>query len=320
MGKNGSVLMLIGASVCGALISYAMFEGPHTLRRDAPAPPKATMKETVAPTCAQALVRVPGYKYVHHLLTAGAACESSRLSPLRDSVATLVEALRSQGQLTSATVHVRDFKHGEWMACNGNETYAPGALRDLLLLIAAFSMEERTPGFLDRSISGTSMRMFLHRMVAQHDAAARGTVYHAVPTERVSTLLAHLGLPASSMQDDHRCTAAEYTTIMASLFNAADLSPMNADKALDLLVADGSQRSIAALPADVQVAGVSAEARTTDGAGLNSTGIVYAPTGPYVVTIMAKGGDPTRLQSATKAIERMVYDRMLTRDTTNAGS
>lgn len=322
MGKSGSVLMLTGASVCGALISYAMFQGPHALRRSDAPTVKATGQVTVSPSCAQALVRVPGYKYVHHLLAAGTACESPQLVPLRDSLATAVEALRRAGQLTGASVHIRAFKRGEWTAYNGNDTYTPGDLRDLVLLIAAFSQEERTPGTLDRNIggTGTSLRTLLHGMISGNDGAAREAVQQALPHDRVTTLLAHLGLPATALQDDHRCTAAEYTTIMASLFNAADLSPMNADKVIDILVNSAlDQGMTAAVPPGVEVAGIRTEAQTSEGAIYNATGIVYAPTGPYVITILAKGTDRTTVRAAAERLGRLVYDGMVTKEV-GAGS
>lgn len=331
---SGSVLMLMGASLCGALVSYAMFQGPHALltHRKSATPPAAPAR--AAQPCEQLLVRMPGYRYVHHLLAAGTRCESPRLAALQDRIAAEVGSLRNQGRLTSASVYVRDFRNGDWTCFNGAEVYSPGSLMKVPLMVAAFVTEERSPGFLDKVVrvpdsggnartahftseqvvpgGSCSTRDLVRRMIIHSDDLSKSALQNVLPKDQLAAVLTHVGLAASvTGPGDHGITAPEYSVVLSSLFNSADLSPMDADKALGLLTETDIERGlVAGVGPGIPVAHNFGESGSRDTPEFHDAGIVYASNGPYLITIMTKGTDIQRLPEAVADISKVVYEWM----------
>ncbi len=144
-----SLLSLAGAALGGSLLSYGLFDG-RMVRATAPMAAVAAAPLPAAPHCDMQISRVSGYDRVRPLLSAEPVCESPRLTGLRSSIAALVTDLKATGQVSSASVYVRDFGQSGWTVYNGTEAYDPGSLLKVPLLLTYLSMSEEDPSLLQR--------------------------------------------------------------------------------------------------------------------------------------------------------------------------
>ncbi len=328
-----SLLALTASALCGSLLSYLLFDGNTPLTAGTVA--TGTHAAKAANTCTFDLVRVPGYTHTQPILSSGPMCESPRLAGLRGSIASIVEGMKADGVLSSASVHVRDFHRGEWTSFNGDEHYDPGSMLKLPLLISYLMMAEEDPAILNRTwtceagdfnipqfsafpsaqimrnMSYTVAQLLEYSIVHSDNRATVMLLRHLGPARYIKTFTT-LGLPAPEWNDKaYRMNAKSCSVFMSALYNSALLSPMSSDRALEMLIRASFKRGLVAnLPSDVEVAHKFGEAGSPEMRQLHETGLVYAGNTPYLITVMTSGADVDKLAGAIATISRTVYDRM----------
>lgn len=288
-----------------------------------------------ATTCPYTTVWVKGYHHVHPLLSAEPMCESARFEGLRASIGTLVEGLKSAGQITSLSVYVRDFKNAEWTWYNGDEPYDPGSMLKVPLLLTYLAMSEEDPALLERTwtcervdfdapqhtafpapqvqlnVSYTLRQLFEYMMV-HSDNRATVMLLRRVPKERYLSIYTDLGLPKPVWDaPSYRLNVRDYSVFMKALYNSSLLSPVNSEYALELMTrATFKQGLVAGLPAGVEVAHKFGEAGDDRERQLHETGLVYADGNPYLITVMTRGERVDPLASAIASVSELVFARM----------
>ena len=92
------------------------------------------------------------------------------------------------------------------------------------------------------------------------------------------------------------------------LYNASYLTKDNSQKALDLLSkVDFTDGIRAGVPSSVKVANKFGEREVGNIIQLHDCGIVYFKDHPYLLCIMSRGTDFTKLAASIKNISRLVY-------------
>ena len=86
--------------------------------------------------CDMEQVRIKNYKLIQPLVITDVQSESDELQPLKDQIAGYIAANTRDGDLTSASVHLREFGNGEWISVNGSQTYAPASMLKIAVMIA----------------------------------------------------------------------------------------------------------------------------------------------------------------------------------------
>ncbi len=330
-----SIIPLMVAALAGGAFQY-VFRATGTAQalRSSTA---VTRVPNIAP-CGYVMSRVAGYQRVSPLLTAERECESPRFQPLRSALGSLIDGLKSSGELTSASVYIFDLQQGDWAGYNATDRYDPGSMMKVPLMLSYLSMAEEIPDMLQRTWTcdpivmeapeqsiipekraepnvSYTVAQLLELMMVYSDNRATAVLLQHVPSGRFVRTFTDLGLPAPVQHaGTYMMNARDYSVFMKALYHSSLLSPMRSDHALDLMSrSTWGGGLLAGLPADVEVAHKFGEAVDQGGFQLHETGLVYAEDSPYIVTVMTRGTQAGVLAGAISRISRIVYEEM-TRD------
>jgi len=334
MKKNSaSIVSLAMAALVGGVIPY-LFQS-----QGMPIPRKVNSASPVAPASAPneyVISRVAGFQRTRPLLSVDRASASARFEGLRASLASLVDGLKSSGQLTSASVYVEDMQRGEWTGFNTLERYDPGSMMKVTLLLTYLSMAEEIPGFLERTWTcdpmvlqaptqhifperqaqpnlSYSVAQLLELMIVYSDNRATAVLLQHVPSGRYVRTFTDLDLPAPVQHGgSYMMNARDYSVFMKALYHSSLLSPISSEYALSLMLRSTWKHGLlAGLPPGVEVAHKFGESTDAQGHQLHETGLIYAENGPYLITVMTRGPDETALPGVVAGISDLVYAHML---------
>ncbi len=306
---------ILAAGLIGAAGSIAMFNGPVpvTVGTSSPTARKAPIPDLV---CDREIRRSSNLRLVHSLLESEPICEAPRYFALKERIASRIEELKRQGQLVTASVYTRDFHNGGWIVIGDSTTYRPGNLLALPCAMAALSVSEYEPGFLQRSVtyqgtqagSSVAVSELIRKVIVEKDENARAALKKVIPEERTAQFLTDLELQSL---EPSTITIRGCSRVMLSLMNAASLSPTDSDKVLDLLAGTTPRNGLpAGVPGDVTVAHLVQEGSVDAAFEYHDSGIVFGPQGPYILTVMTRGTTPDALPGIVSGISRMVYEEM----------
>ncbi len=332
--RGASLIPIIGAAVGGSFLAYLLMEhGVVSARASAPAAVSPPAPAT--PACAYDIQRVSGFSHVRPLLSTGSACESPRLSDLRSSIGSLVNELKATRQVHSVSVYVRDLVQDDWMSYNGAETYAPGSLLKVPLLMMFLAMADADPTLLKetwtcekvdaqvpqhtaypaeqaRLNTSYSVEQVLELAIVHSDNRATMMLFRHASLERYTQLFVDLGLPRPDRDAaNYLMTTKDYSVFLKALYTSATLSPMGSERALGYMTRSTFRSGlVAGLPPDVEVAHKFGEAGNVTEKELHESGLVYADGHPYLITVMTRGEHVEPLAEAIASISRLVYGRM----------
>lgn len=320
------------AAIAGGAISYLFLEPGRPIEAALPPAAEPAHRST---DCAYTFARVEGFNRVRPLLSSEPLCESPRFESLRGSISAMVDGFRATGQVTSASVYVRDFHQGEWTWYNGDEPYDPGSMLKVALLLTYLSMSEEDPGLMKRTwtcekvdfdvpqvtafpsmqvganVSYTVAQLLEYMIVHSDNRATTMLLRHISPARYIKTYT-DLGLPPPDQHGKaYRMNVRDYSVFMKSLYNSALLSPIDSERALEMMTrADFDKGLIAGLPGGIDVAHKFGEAGDDKEKQLHETGLIYAEGNPYLITVMTRGTNVDSLASAISSVSRLVYERM----------
>src|SRR5271156_2138890 len=145
--KKISFLYLLLSAVAGSALTFVAFK---TFNK--PAEPSlaqaAQNTATNGSPCSYNMVHLNGYKFIQPLISADPECEAEKYEPLKQTISSYITGEQQGGKLMSASVYLRDFSKGEWMAINPDQTYDPGSLLKVGVLITFLRMAETNPNLL----------------------------------------------------------------------------------------------------------------------------------------------------------------------------
>lgn len=279
------------------------------------------------------IARLSGYKFIKPLVYAEQSCESRRYSPLKKTVEGIISDLKAKGVLTQASIYLRDFRQGEWTVIGANQTFTPGSLIKVPLLMTYMRMEERAPGLLNRKLvlhqaavppqtytthhiefeKEYTVRELLTYMIADSDNYATLLLNQNIDVPALRKLFTDLGLPEPDVTDrNFQITTQEYSVFLKALYNASYLTINNSEFAVELLAnCNFREGMVKLLPASLKVAHKFGESGTAFEGQLHESGIVYLADNPYLLVIMTKGPDVKKLPEVLAVISKTVYDEMV---------
>lgn len=327
----GSILALVTAVLLGAGITYIIFEAPGG--RGAPEATEARVKP--APECSYTIARADGFTHVGPLLFSEPTCPSPRFEGLRHAISVLDDSLRSEQVITSMSVHVRDFRRGEWTVHNAGERFDPGSLLKVPLMMCYMAMAQEDPALLKRTYrcedadasvpqysafpdvhatpgGSYTVEQLLDLSVIHSDNRATVMLLRHMSPERYVRFFTDLGLPPPDWGGQrYPLGVVEFSVFMKALYNASVLGPIVSEHVLDMLTRSSFREGlVAGLPPDVEVAHKFGEAGDPSERQLHESGIVYLQGHPYLISVMTRGGDTRRLAGAIAAVARLVHTHM----------
>jgi len=253
-----------------------------------------------------------------------------------------VAEVRSSGDASSVSVYYRDLNNGHWTGINEDETYEPSSMLKVAVLIstlrAALTNSSQSPTSLQSELSkqlyypGTdtsglnyppahalpagyySEQQLLDAMIIDSDNAAALALVNNDQSDFESTYSDFRLPPTPSGPVTDYMTAKSYSVIFRALYNAGYLTRNLSETALELLTKTSFTKGlVAGVPVDTVVAHKFGEHTyaLSDGTPvsheLHDCGIVYFPNRPYLLCIMTKGSDFSKLETVISGISKLVY-------------
>ncbi len=274
-----------------------------------------------------------GYKLIKPMLWAKPAKESQAFSALKSQIINLIENDQRQHLLTSASVYLYSFADGEWTYVNPNESYNPGSLIKVPMLMAYLQMAEKDPKILAKKILCENsdyiptqtyethsinpgriytVKELLHSMIAYSDNNATNLLNKNVDLNIFRRTFTDLNIPEPDLADrNFQISAKRYSRFLIVLYNASYLSRSASETALQLLSeCDFKDGMVKDLPSSVAVAHKFGEwgNNKINLHELSESGIVYYHDRPYLITVMTKGTNVKDLGPEISKISRMTYD------------
>jgi beta-lactamase class A len=277
-------------------------------------------------------VRRQDFEFARPLLLADVRTQDVRLNSIKDAIGGYVESRKQSGALINASVYLRVLNTGAWFSVNGNESYSPGSLLKVALLIEYLRESERDPSLFSKAV----------RFDKKHDLARRATIvekelepgknytveellqYMIKYSDNEATVLlnsllpnldqiyADLDLPRLEKgASDYFLTSEQYGKFFRVLYNATYLTAPHSDYALRLLsesaFKDGLTKS---LPPTLKVPRKFGEREINGEKQFHEFGIVYLNGSPYLIGVMTKGKDMNDLETSVSDISTIVYNTL----------
>ncbi len=281
--------------------------------------------------------RMNEYKFTHPLLLGDGRKESDEFAGLKNEVSSFIQSKIQTGQILNASVYLRRFKDGNWMGINDDETYSPGSLVKVPIMMTYLREAEQKPGLLNKEIyySGAggvphqtfnaetiqpgkkyTIRQLLYYMVAKSDNNATLLLNQEVDQPMVIKLFTDLGLPEPDLHSkNYGITASGYSKFLRMLYNAAYISNDDAEFALSMLTESTfTQGLMEGIPTGIKVAhkfGEMGEVVTGMPHQLHESGIVFLNDDPYLLTVMTRGNDVKLLPEVIAEVSKRVYGSMV---------
>ena len=289
---------------------------------------------TPAQNCSYVIKRLKGYTYIRPLVYIQSRCQSENLFPVRDAVQQLIEGYKQAGILSSASVYLRVFGHGDWVCLNDTETYRPGSLLKVPELITFFRENELHPGTLDKMImydhpyvsnknvvytsksielgKSYSIRELLRYMITYSDNNATILLNNCMNVNQFKKTFTDLGLKEPNMQaSDYPISSKDYSLFFEELYNAGYLTIEDSENAVEMLTkCDFKDGLTGGIPNDALIAHKFGEAGDNNIHELHEAGIIISGNKRYQVTVMTKGKDFKQLSEVIKNISKLVYQKV----------
>lgn len=280
------------------------------------------------------------YKFINPLLECDSSVNFSQnasLSPLKTSLEKAISELQNNHQLSYASIYFRDLNNGPWLGINEKENFSPASLIKLPLAIAYFKEAEKNPALLQESIEATisskiekqsilprltlspdqkyTIDELIRRMIVYSDNQAYEILLNHIDNPLLVQTFTDLGIDISAgftNPSGNIITVKSYAAFFRVLFNASYLNQEMSEKLLSLLSQVEYQNALVRGVNNPQII-ISHKfgERTFEATSerqLHDCGIVYYPEKPYLVCIMTRGQDFSKLSSAIAKLSQVIYE------------
>lgn len=285
-------------------------------------------------SCGLSVRRLGGYKYIRPLLFAEPSCESPNLSECKSEIERVINNNRNAGNISDASVYLREFTSAQWISINEEEKYSPGSLMKIPELIAFYKMNELNPGILNKTIKydhvlqsdktptflskhielgkSYTIRELLEYMIVYSDNNATMLLNQNIDRAIFSRVFSEIGLKEPDYtSNQYPISANEFSIFMKELFNASYLNRQDSESCLELLNrSDFKDGLISGLPSNCSVSHKFGEGGYNTAPHFSESAIVYCGKRPYLLTVMTKGSDMKKLPKVIQEISKTVFDVM----------
>ena len=285
-------------------------------------------------TCNYNVKRMDGYEFIKPLMFVDEECESEPLLDLKQKLIGIIDRYKTVGEVTSASVYLREYNHNEWMCVNDADQFDPGSLFKVPVLIAILKQDELNPGFLNKTIiynqkidagknvafpsktielgQSYTVKELLTRMIKYSDNNATILLEKNLNPKILQKLFSDVGLKVPNVYaSQYLFTTTEYSYFMRAIYNAAYLSFDHSEYAGKLLSQSNFKEGILlGLPSGTKVAHKFGESGNQIDKQLHESAIVYLANKSYLLTVMTKGKDNKKLSQLMGEVSQTVYNDM----------
>ncbi len=288
-------------------------------------------------TCGLVAQRVMGFNYIKPLLFADPSCESDNFAPIKSEIGKLVNAYKSSGDISNASVYLRAFEQAKWMGLNCDELYHPASLIKVPIMMSILRMAEDQPALLDKEIvfenipkemilskqnyvSNTitqgkkyTVRELLRYMISYSDNNAQLLLIQNLKPTNFDHMFMDMGigLPLDEKSTEILISAKDYSAFIKTLFNATYLGESTSEFALSLMNdCTFKEGFVKGLPAGIKVVHKFGEWDNKKDFELHESGIIYIQNKAYLLTIMTRGNSRDKLPDVIAGITKTIYDQL----------
>lgn len=260
--------------------------------------------------------------------------EIQELKDLKNEISDFIASYTQEGKIEALSVYFRDPLTGHWLGINEDASFLPGSLIKVPVMTAYFKKAEKNQEILSQKIyyGGNSsdqplvphplvsslarnksytVEELIAAMIQDSDNEALGLLLDNIDPEYLHEVFGDLGVTFPGTYT-YTITPRSYSLFFRVLFNSTYLNRDYSEKALKLLtettfddgIVAGTGNNIVIAHKygergeyeDIRVVGVE----------LSDCGIVYYPSHPYFLCIVAKGTNTDDLKFVIQKISSLV--------------
>lgn len=263
--------------------------------------------------------------------------ESPEYLPLKKNVQNYISAAEKQGKAQDISFYFRDLNQSSWTGVNQEDTYNPGSMLKVSVLIAYFKIaDEIDPNVLSNTAyyqptndPGQTYKPhsvlkpgyytigdLLTQMITESDNDALH-VLNSLHIDEILQIYNDLRLPNPLKQDTELISPREYSRLFRVLYNVGYISNRYSEKALSILsqttfkdglVAGISSSTIPVAHKFGESTLIEDDDKTIEYRELHDCGNIYYPGKPYFICVMTKGMNFSDLQKIISDISKITFD------------
>jgi len=285
--------------------------------------------------------RSQDYQFISPLLECdlSSPTQNSLYNQIRSNINSIINTNKENKIITHASVYLRDLNNGPWIGINEKEYFSPASLVKVPIMIAFYHAAQTDPSILTQKfeiqsddtdyseqnilpsqtlIKGQTYTadQLIDQMIIYSDNRAKDILVDYITPQAVFKTFSDLGVDNTKLinnPDGNNLTVKEYASFFRILYNASYLNQDMSEKALKLLSQTEYDLAITKnIPSEVRVANKYGERHYLDTGEkqLHDCGIVYLPQKPYLLCVMTRGYDFTKLSQVVSQISDSVYQNL----------
>lgn len=267
-------------------------------------------------------------------------------TPLKDAVTAYANTATVKGNVSAVSVYYRDLNSNRWVALNPTDTFWPASMLKVVVLMSVLHSAETSPGILTQQITiptatttpdseqdfyppsdpalpgmSYSVNTLLQKMIVESDNTSNTALNSFIGESAVEKTFSDLYVPLPDPATGAGITTQQYSHLFRVLYNATYLSPVDSNRALELLsTTTFTQGIVAGVPAGTTVAHKFGETTLSPAFGaaastpvqheLHDCGIVYYPDHPYFICVMTRGTNYTALTNFIQGMSHTVWQQV----------
>lgn len=311
-----------------ALLSVIIFASykPVTDKNDLLAPAAGDFQ--TAAVVSQA--RLQDFDLIKPLLYTDNSEEDPELIAVKNKLDEMIRAGVERGEISTASVFLKKMDDTRNIKLNSSETYNPGSMMKLPVMVAYFKEAMDNKQLLDKTIlypgrntnipveegnissmipgNYYTVRNLIEHMIIDSDNDAMGLLVSCISEEKMLKMFNELNVPVpSSNAGNFQITPEVYSRFLRVLYNATYLDRNYSQLALSILTKSNYTKGLThSIDKNVKVAHKYGISMTGSSKTLSEAGIFYT-SDPYLFVIMTKGNDYKKLADFISECSAAVY-------------
>lgn len=329
------VLALVLCAFLSSTFTYILVRSGDQAERNEPK--VLAQKAIVNTNCKVDVLRLPNRdinELTSPILLTDLACSSEEYDSLRIGLAEYLNAERKAGVIQQASVYLKSMNSGKWFEINGNAMYNPGSMMKIAILMAYLKESEARPELLNEEFllatkiseeipqirtspplevgKKYKVKQLLEEMIINSDNDATNLLNQHINEKMFTQVMGDLGSRTPSITDPNfEMSVLEYNRYFRVLYNSTYLTEEHSNYSLNLLSKSNYRGAIVKdIPTNIKVAHKFGERPYQYGFNFHEAGLFYIKGDPYLLVVMTRGQDNTKLPSVISNVSRRCFEFM----------
>lgn len=280
------------------------------------------------------------YKFINPTLLSlrNENIESKDYASLKNTLTQYITSTISTQKAQDVSVYFRDMNSGNWTGVNYDDTYAPGSMLKVAVLMAYLHQAELDPSMANDSTTVSTQGVNLDAyqyfppthpielgktytndqlvtaMITDSDNNAASLLEQIVGDDKLNDIYKELEMPIQNQGGTDYLSPKLYSRLFRTIYNGSFLSDQQSEKALQLMSQSNFNVGlVAGVPSGTIVAHKFGEQSVANPIAdqsnleLHDCGIIYYTDHPYFLCVMTKGSDYPTLEGVISTISKTTW-------------